>query len=110
MARKAPLLGLINQGKCLAVTHRAVLSRGSSLMAALSFMAGPLSLFSPELSGDRAANAPLIHRCLMVGFWRLDCRARAHLASLWTGRDDDGHVDDPAFESKAGVLLSWPAV
>lgn len=61
MARKAPLLGLINQGKCLAVTHRAVLSRGSSLIAALSFMGGSLSLPSPA----RAANALLIRR------WRL---------------------------------------
>lgn len=60
MAHKAPLLGLINQGKCLAVTHRAVLSRGSSLIIALSFMAGP-TLSSPELSGAQTANALLIH-------------------------------------------------
>lgn len=65
MARKAPLLGLINQGKCLAVTHRAVLSRGRSSMAALSFTAGSLSPSPPGLSGARAASAPLIHR------WRL---------------------------------------
>lgn len=43
----------------------------------------------------------------MVGFWRLDCGARAHLASLQTGRDDDddGNVDDPTSESKAGAAL-----
>lgn len=69
MARKAPLLGLINQGKCLAVTHRAVLSRGSSLMAVLTFMAGSLSLFLPELSGAGAANALLIHRWQVVWWY-----------------------------------------
>lgn len=58
MAHKAPLLGLINQGKCLAVTHRAVLSRGSGL---ISFIAGSLSI-SPELSRARAASTLLVHR------------------------------------------------
>lgn len=60
MAHKAPLLALINQGKCLAVTHRAVLSRGSSLIVAFSFIAGPI-LSSPELSGAQSADALLIY-------------------------------------------------
>lgn len=60
MAHKAPLLGLINQGKCLAVTHRAVLSRGSSLIAALSFMGGSLAILArvclePELPARSSA-------------------------------------------------------
>ena len=66
MARKAPLLGLINQGKCLAVTHRAVLSRGRSSMAALSFYGGvPLSIPARVVWSPSLPNAPLIHR------WRL---------------------------------------
>lgn len=106
MARKAPLLGLINQGKCLAVTHRAVLSRGSSLIAALCFMAGSLSIprkscLEPELPTLSSATGGA---CLMVGFLRPDCRVRARLAWLQTGRDDDDdNVDDPTSESKTGA-------
>lgn len=47
MAHKALLLlGLINQGKCLAVTHRAVLSTSSSSVAALSSTPGSLSVLT----------------------------------------------------------------
>lgn len=96
MAHKAPLLGLINQGKCLAVTHSAVLSRGSVLITILSFMEGPC-LFLPEPSGGRAATALLLHG----GGGRL-----LFGASLWTGRDDDDDVDGPTSESKTGVCAA----
>lgn len=48
------LLGLINQGKCLAVTHRAVISMGNKSAAALYFTQGSLSVLTtgceePEL-------------------------------------------------------------
>ncbi len=108
MARKAPLLGLINQGKCLAVTHRAVLSRGSSLIAALSFMAGSLSILTRAVWGPGCQRSPQ-PQVAPVWWWvffRPDCRARARLAWLKTGcddDDDDDNVDDPAPESKTGV-------
>ena len=57
MAHKAPLLGLINQGKCLAVTYRAALSRGSSLIVALSFMAGSLSVLARVFFGGPGLSA-----------------------------------------------------
>lgn len=60
IARKALLLGLINQGKCLAVTHRVVHSRGSSLIAVLSFIAGSLSLFPPATTTST----------LLICWWR----------------------------------------
>lgn len=85
MAHKAPLLGLINQGKCLAVTHRAVLSRGSSLIAALSFMAGSLSILARVV---RSPSKPTLYSSTggacwwwalgsLIGDWepaRLGCR------------------------------------
>lgn len=109
MARKAPLLGLINQGKCLAVTHRAVLSRGSSLIAALSFMGGvPLStLTSP--SCQRSPH-PQVASVWWWAFGGSIAEWEPTLASLQTERDDEDNADADEDRGLWFVSLSWAAV
>lgn len=83
MAHKAPLLALINQGKCSAVTHTGLSSAGEG---GRSFMTESLYILArvvcnpelPQLSSSTGGVS------LMVDIRTLHCRARACLASTLT--------------------------
>lgn len=89
MAHKALLLGLINQGKCLAVTHRVVLSRGSSLIAVLSFMVGSFSVLPRVVRSQSCQRCPY----LVASVW------------CWTFRDFSEELEILWFCCRLGIMI-----